>query len=208
MTMPHKERELPTLDLRQRTYELLSMVREPSAEERKSLTDRGFIFLSIEAKTLTQVFREDPDHFRQDALDYLNGTPNFDVRVYVPQAMDLAVNPEQLCIPDSFYKTRVIQLAMTEKYSQTHLEKELPDAKVLMLPATVNAQADRAYFKKTGQVLFRDYFVRTLDQVGGGSGVVEVGRSLPSHRLTIYRFDVDSGDEVVGALLAVVFIQK
>ena len=194
-------------DLRQRTYEFLSKVREPSAQERKSLTDRGFVFLPIEAKTLAQVVTERPDHFWSDELKYIKGLSHPDLRTYVPKAMEVAFNPEQLYIPDSFSKTQVKQLEMTEEYSQSNLEKDLPDAKVLMLPATVEAQADIEYFKVTNDPLFRDRFVRALDQTSD-SNVAGVGRHLPDCRLHVGAWRAGLGYGNIGAPLAVVFIRK
>lgn len=210
---PIKKQTLKTpeaqLGLRQRTYELLSTVREPSAEERESLARKGFIFLSIEAKTLAQVVSEHPGHFWKDELQYVNGLPHPDLRTYTPKAMEVAFNPNQLYVPDSFNKTQAVQLNMTEEYSQTNLEKELPGAKALMLPATVGAQADIAYFKKTGKVLFRDRFARALDQTAG-SNAANVGRGHPDFRLIVDGWGADSGlgRGGVGAPLAVVFIRK
>ena len=201
------EKQTP-LDLRQKTYELLSMVREPNAQERKSLTDKGFIFLPIEAKTLVQVVGEHPDHFWSGQLQYINGLPYDDLRTYVPKPMEVAFNPRQLFIPDSFTKTQAVQLRMTEEYTKANFEKELPDAKALMLPATVEAQADIVYHKMTkGQVLFRDRFARALDRTAD-SIVAHVGRDHPDHRLHVHDGDADDGRGNVGVPLAVVFLRK
>lgn len=190
------------LDLLQRTYELLSMVREPSAEEKKILIRRGFVFLGIEAKTLAQVVGEHPGHFsRNNSQDVVN------LLTYVPMTMEVAFNPKQLYIPVSFGKTQEMQLRMTGEYSQTNLEKELQGAKALMLPVTVYAQADIAYFQKTGEGLFRDHFANFLDRPTG-SGVIGVGRSRPGLPLVISSWLGDYGFSGVKAPLAVVFIQQ
>ena len=195
-------------DLRQRTYELLSKVRKPSDEERKSLTDKGFIFLPIEAKTLIKVVSEHPDHFWSDQLQFIANLSHPDLRTYVPKAMEVAFNPSRLYIPDSFDKAQQAQLEMTENYSQANLEKELPDAKVLMLPATVSAQADIAYFQMTkGQPLFRDRFIRALDKTAG-SLIASVGRVRPGVRLAVDGWGAGVGYGNVGVPLAVVFLQK
>lgn len=203
---------IPALDevksvLRQRTYELLAMVREPSAKERKLLTDRGFHFLPIEAKTLLQVIGEHPDHFCKDDLKSIDKLPYPDLRRYIPKSMEVAFNPNQLYIPDSFGKSQAIQLVKTEEYSQTNLQKELPGAKALIMPATVDAQADIAYFKKTGGVLFRNCFAGTLDQMSDSDATC-VGRALPVSPLVINRWDANRGEGNVGAPLAIVFLQK
>lgn len=205
---PHIKIPETQLDLRQRTYELLSKVRKPSVEEGESLTKRGFIFLPIEAKTLAQVVGENPDHFWPDELRYINGLPHLDLRTYVPKVMEVAFNPRRLYIQDSFNQSQAKQLRMTEEYSQTNLEKDLPGAKALMLPATVEAQADIAYFKMTkGEPLFKDRFARALDQTSSFR-VATIGRGHSGNRLCIDGWNADNGLGNIGALLAVVFLQK
>lgn len=203
----------PQLDLRERTYQLLSKVRAPSVEERKSLVHKGFFFLPIEAKTLAQVVGEHPKHFWLDELEYINNFPYDDLRTYVPRVMEVAVNPKQLFLEDSFQnsfgKTQAEQLAMIEEYSITKVEKNFPDAKALMLPATVEAQADIAYFQMTkGEVLFRNGFVRALDRMMDSNDFARIGRSSPDSLLGVHGYSVDYGGLLVGAPLAVVFLQK
>lgn len=192
-------------ELRQRTYELLAMAREPSSEERRVLAGKGFIFLRIEAKTLRQVVSEHSNHFCPKQLDYINALPGSDLCEYTPKAMEVALNPNQLYIPNSFNGTQAMQMEMIKKHS-TNLEKELPSARVLMLPAAVQAQADIVYFKKTGKPLFADHFVRSLDQTSG-SLVANVGRYRPKEELWVNAQTADDGDGRVGALFAVVLIK-
>lgn len=202
-----KERPQATQpELRQRTYELLSWVREPSAKEREVLAEKGFIFLPIGAKTLEQVVREHPKHFCPNQLSYIDALPvDSDLRKYAPKVMDVALNPNQLYILNSFNKTQAMQIKMIGECS-TNLQRELPSARVLMLPATVLTQADIAYSKKTVKPLFVDHFVRSLDKTSG-SLVANVGRYLSDERLWVNTQTADGGDDRVGALFAVVFIK-
>ena len=59
---------------------------------------------------------------------------------------------------------------MIEEQSQ-ELQKEFPDARLVMLPSTIYAQADKAYKEKTGEVFFKNIFARALDQTSGVSSM-------------------------------------
>lgn len=191
-----------------KTYELLRTVRNPSVEERKFLTGEGFVFLSIEAKTLEQVVAEHPDRFLPNWLQYIKGLPYSDLRTYVPSVMEVAFNPSRLYIQGSINEDQLTQFKKTEEYSRTHL-KELSGAKALMMPATVYAQADIAYFQMTGNVLFGHHFsARALDETAG-SNSADVGRNLSDCPLTVSPWLVKNRGYInVGVPLAVVFIQK
>lgn len=197
----------PKIDLRQRTYDLLTKVRQPSDDEKEALGNVGYIFLPIEAKTLLEVVTEDPDYFWSGELNYINGLSKPDLREYVPPVMKVGFNPNQLFVPDTFGKSQVKQLEMTDQYSQNTVETEFPDARVLMLPATITAQADRAYFKRTGKVLFANRFARALDQTSGVDAAF-VGRIGPDFRLRVSDWDAVLGPGYVGAPLAVVFFEN
>ena len=209
MRLTHKEVDIfDPIDLRRNTYKLLSRVREPSTEERKSLEEKGFSFFSIEEKTLTQVVVEHPDLFLKCELEYLNGLYSPNLR-YAPVAMEVAFNTNQLYIPGSFDQTQQKQLEMTEEYSKANLEKEFSDAKALMFPATVVVQADVACKEKIGEALFGKGFVRVLDRTAD-SRVVSIGRGRPEHQ---HYFDTSAADNSdgkvgVGVPLAVVFIRN
>lgn len=203
-----KSETTPKIDLRQRTYDLLTKVRQPSEEEKDILGKVGYVFLPIEAKTLAQIVSEDPNYFWEGELDYIiNGLSKPDLREYTPPVMEVGFNPSQLFVPDSFGKSQSKQLEMTDQYSQNTVETEFSDARVLMLPATITAQADRAYFKKTGKVLFINRFARALDQTSGVDAAL-VGRFDPGGRLGVGGWHAGGGYGDVGAPLAVVFLEN
>lgn len=202
-----KSEAAPKLDLRQITYDLLTKIRQPSDEEKEALGNVRYVFLPIEAKTLAQVVSEDPNYFWNGELDYINGLQKPDLREYVPTVMEVAFNPAQLFVPDSFGKSQINQLGMTEQYSQNTLETEFPDARVVILPASALAQADRAYFQKTGKVLFTNRFARALDQTSGVDAA-GVGRRAPDYRLSVRDWLAGGGYDDVGAPLAVVFLEN
>lgn len=192
---------------RERTYELLTIVREPLPEERKGLEAKGFVFLSVEAKTLAQVVSERPSHFWNGELDYINGRSYPDLREYTPLAMSVAYNPDQLFVPDSCSNSQERQLRTTEKYSREEIETQFPDAKALVLPATVSAQADIAYFDRTGKALLGNRCAGALDK-SVGSFVVLVSRNLPGRQLDVFDWYAGYSRGGVGVPLALVFLNR
>ena len=93
---------------------------------------------------------------------------------------------------------------MIEGYSQ-RLQVEFPDARVVMLPSTGYAQGDRAYKVATGEVLFRNYFARALDNLSEVDAAY-AGRLDPSRRFFVHTWFADDGLDFVGAVPAVVFV--
>lgn len=200
-----KPEAAPKVDLRQQTYDLLPLVREPSAEEKAALEQRGLVFLPVQAKSYAQVVAEDPDYFWPNELQYANEIA--ELRDFTPPVMEVAFNPTQLALPDSFYKSRPVQLMMIDQFSQEEIEKEFPEAKAIMLPVTAYAQADKAYKQRKDEVLFRTYFARGLDNISEVSAAL-AGRPAPDRRFYVFAWYADFGRGVVAAVPAVVFIRK
>lgn len=191
------------VDLRQRAYDLMHLVRQPSGQEKKALGRRGIVFLPLTTKSYAQVVSEDPGYFWQNELDYANA--RLSLRDYaLPVAVEVGLNPTELARPGSFSRSRADQLEMIEEYSQ-HLQAEVPDARAIMLPATGYAQADRAYKLATGEVLFRNCFARILDNLSGVRAA-SAGRRAPSERFDARGWSARYGLGVVGAVPAVVFV--
>src|SRR3990167_8733862 len=156
-------------DLRQQTYELLALVREPTEEEKKTLKKRGIVFLFTEIKSLFQVVSQDSNYFWSGEQEYVDSKT--ELRDYVPPVpLQVGLNFENPAIPGSFNKSKSVQLEMIEEQSQ-ELQKEFPDARLVMLPSTIYAQADKAYKEKTGEVFFKNIFARALDQTSGVSSM-------------------------------------
>lgn len=198
---PEKARSIDILHLFQETHDILSMVQEPNTKEREVLEAKGFVFLPTFAKSLSEVVFENPDHFFNQR-DFVNNVSG--LRDYVPQEITVAINPRKPFIPRSFGKSQAEQFMMIEEQSQA-LQIELPNARIVMLPASTHAQADIAYFKKTGKKLFRK-FVRCLDQ-NSGFFAASVGRLSRKDRLRVgdcyYTAQINS----LGAVFAIVFLQ-
>ena len=85
---------------------------------------------------------------------------------------------------------------MIEGYSQ-RLQVEFPDARVVMLPSTGYAQGDRVYKVATGEVLFRNYFARALDNLSRVHAAV-AGRDDPSELFLVDGWHVAHGSAFVG----------
>ena len=197
---------LPNVDLRQQTYGLLSLVREPSSDEKDALKERGIKFLPVTSISYAQVVAADTAYFRDRQLEYANARP--ELRGYVlPVAVEIGLrHSPELALSSSFGKPQETQLRMIDEYSQ-ELQKQFPDVRAIMLPSTGYAQVDRAYKAETGEVLFRVYYARALDNFSGGYAV-HVGRYDPSHPLSVNEWLADDGHHNVVAVPAVVFLRK
>lgn len=194
-------------DLRQETLDLLSQhtFREPTVEERRILGSMGYdTVLSTDAKPLSVVVAENPKYFWENELDYVNARPA--LRDYTPRSLAVALRPRGLFLLDSFDKSQAVQLQMHERESGV-LQRQLPHARNIMLPASTYAQLDLAYFKQKGEVLFRDRYARALDETSGVF-VAFVGRIHPGFRLGVFGWGRVYGYGFVGALSAVVFINE
>lgn len=187
------------IDLRQATLQLLFTVREPSSAEQEALEKRGFSLFHIGNESLDQLIGKYPYHF-WDVNDSQR------LRRYTPPAMVVAMRPENLALSDSFKRSQIEQLAMIEEYAKS-IREELPDAHAVMLPASAYAQADIAYMEETTQPLFSNFYARALDQTDGSS-VADVGRNVPGDQLHIHDWGADYGFPYIGAVPAVVFLQK
>ena len=200
------EAPTPKVDLRQQTYDLLSLVREPSASEKEALKARGIKFLPVTSSSYAQVVAEDPAHFWDNELEYANDRP--ELRDFaLPVAVEVGLRrPSELALSGSFSKSRETQLKMIDEYSQ-ELQVQFPDARAIMLPSTGYAQVDRAYKVETGEVLFRNYFARALDNLSGGDAA-GAGRDDPSDRFVVRGWSAGDGDGPVWAVPAVVFLRK
>ncbi len=202
-----KEAQATKVDLRQETLDLLSgnTFREPTDQEKEILGTKGYdVFLPTEAKSLYTVVAENKGHFWTDELDYVNARP--ELRDFVPPALIVVLRSQDLFLSNSFSKSQAVQLQMHEVESQA-LQKELPDVRNIMLPASVGAQLDLAYFKETGRVLFTNRFARALDETSDVH-VALVGRNHPDDQLSVSGWNRDRGDDDVGALSAAVMINR
>lgn len=198
-----KSEAAPKIDLCQQTYDLLHRVRQPLNEEKEALGKRGIVFLLLNSKSYAQVVAEDPDYLWHDELNYANARP--ELRDYtLPVAVEAGFNPTQLALPDSFRKSRPVQLQMIEDYSQ-QLQVEFPDARAIMLPSTGYGQGDRAYKAATGEVLFRNFFAGALDNLSGVNAA-SAGRLDPSYLFGVHDWRVDLGNDFVAGVPAVVFV--
>lgn len=201
---PRIEAQSP-VDLRQQTVEILSRMRRPRSEEKTALEARGYVFLPIDRKTYAQVVKKDQSHFHDLELYFANDTQA--LRDYaIPVATDVGLNPAEFVVPDSFDQPMNIQLEMAEVRSQA-VQAEFPDARVIMLPIAGYAQADRAYKKRTGEVLFTNFFARGLDMLSEVNAAL-AGRNSSSGPFYTMAWDANKGYQNVALVPAVVFVNN
>lgn len=198
-----EETQASKVDLRQQTYEILGLARESSDDEKTLLERMGFVSLLILAKTVPQIAAEYPEVFWH-RLGYIDGMPQ--LRDYRPPVMNIALNPQELALPGSFSKGRITQLMMIGVYSRTEIEPIIPGARAIMLPASAYIQADIEYFKKTGQLLFRNCSARALDDTSAEDAAY-VGRYRPGDRLYVDGFKAGDGGGGMGAVPAIIFLR-
>lgn len=195
------EAPLVVPDLRAETFNLLGSLREPTVEEQAAIKEKGGIILEVEAKSLQQVYDENPGYF-----DYVNSSKS--LREYTPpQAFKVAVFPQKLRIPKSNNSTRAEQLEQTGEYSKSKIEPDFPGARAIMLPLTGIAQLDIGFQKENhGKKLLVDFWVGALDEVG--SHVADIGRGRPGDRLDAGTWYSDYRYPYVWALSTVVFTRE
>lgn len=189
-------------DLVQETFNLLGNLREPIAEEREVFEQKGYVFITIEAKPLGEVLDENEEYF--GFVD-----PSKNLSSYTPpQTFGVAINPNKLRIERSNNSSQAQQLRMIEEHLQKEIKSIVPDAKAIMLPATGYAQADIQFQKENdGKKLLPDFYARALDTTVG-SNVADVGRPDPDDQLDVYDWGADDGADYVWAVPALVFLRK
>lgn len=206
-----RDRILAIKDLWNRTWELLTLVREPYPEEREVLERRlGCVVLPTTVTSLGRFVSRDQEYFILKQMNLLNNSLNLrDYKPDVPIAVGINPDPEHICLPGSFNQSQERQLEMIEEHSQTVVEPYLPNAKAVMVPATILAQADWVYYHRpetAGRVLIRNYWARALDRrLYWAAGV---GRTGPSFRLNVdeWSIGVGKGRAHRPAIPAVVFL--
>lgn len=114
--------------------------------------------------------------------------PSKNMRAIIPPQMEVAINPNNLRIINSNDKTTNDQIRMLEK-EEVALKAKLPQEvrdliSIRLQNASVLAQVDDGYQRKTGKVLFSDWSGRADDQTVPGDGIT-VGRYLPTGGLNI-----------------------
>ena len=191
--------------LRRAAYEALNKVRSPLPNEQRSLEGIGWVFLPVHAKSLVQVARETPDYF-----EFITGAEG--PRNYVPPEMTAAIHPEHLALRNSYGRRPDDQLFMIEKLSQ-YVQRELPDARALMLPASAIAQLVIAFQEKTGRNPIGGFYVRGLDQAGMMSGPIRRFTIVGHEESKSKKLIVDTTPDIGGfpdiaALPAVIFVRS
>ncbi len=141
---------------------------------------------------------------------YINSSRQ--MRSNVPPQIELAIDPNNFRIANSNNLPTDVQFEWI-KGEETILKGKLPadvrNVISLLRPkhASILAQLDFGHQKRTGKVLFTDWFGRTDDQTVPGY-VARVGRSHPTLRLGVGDWSRGSGGGDVFAVSAVVLPRK
>lgn len=199
------EAAAPIVGLRQKTYELLHFVVEPTNAEKEALrASEGLVFLPMTPQSYAEIVIEDPGHFWDNEIDYVIGRSALQNFV-PPVAVEVGLRETDLALPDSFNKSRAVALQMIEDYSQ-EVEREFPGFKAIMLPVTGYTSTDRAYSRRNpGKVLFKNCFAWSLDDFSEVRAA-GAGRCSPSGRFDVGSWSAGSGGSNVGVVPAVVKI--
>ena len=187
------------------SFEIPTVSEEMYVKTREALVKEGYtFFVNIESLSIGQLVA---DKATSQRFGYVN--PSENMRAIVPPQMEVAINPRNLRILKSNYKSTDVQISMLGE-EEAALKAKLPQEvrnfiSIPMQSASVFAQLDDKYQKETGKLLFTDWFGRTDtdDQT-----VVFVGRDSPNGRLDIGGWDGDGGGVFVFAVPVVVLPRK
>lgn len=186
-------------DLRAKTWEILSRVREPNPDEQKALEKTGWVFLQTKAISLDQATREHPNLL---GYGYSDTTDLYDI---VPPRLVSAIYRQQPDLSDSRDKPQDIQLQMIEKRS-LFMQIQFPSARAVMLPAVNYTLQEIEYYRLTGgkrQLFPSGLSPRSLEED------VLVGRRFKDSPLSIRRIHPHYGKLKFGrAVPALVFIKN
>lgn len=167
-------------------------------------SSRDLVKEALRKKGLTFFHRIQPVSFREllaqrpEVYDCAN--PSGELATFVPQGMDVAINPKQLYLPGSINSDQVAQMKMIEE-REMELQKADPrllGVKLKMMHVSVYAQLDEAYQKATGEKLFTKGFARALDSTGFGS-FAYVGRAFSDQNKLIVNSWNSGGNPLINA---------
>lgn len=184
--------------------EIPTVSAELYVKTRKALAKKGYTFIvDILPVSIGQLAKDEATNQRVNASE--------NMRAIVPPQMEVAINPKNLRIKNSNSKSTEDQIRMLkeeEKALKVKLPQEIRDIiSIRMQTASVLAQVDAKYQKKTGKVLFTNWFGRTDDQTIPG-GVVIVGRFDSASRLDVCVWPRGYGVDFVFAVPVVVLPRK
>ena len=172
-------------------------------ETREALAKKGYTFVvAIKSLSIGQLVSDPIENYR-----FGDVSPSENMRDIVPQQMEVAINPGDLRIKGSNFKSTDAQIGMIkdeEAGLKNELSQEVRDLiSMRMQSASVLAQLDHEYQKETGRVLFTNWFGRTDDQTVPGL-VAYVGRNDPAIRLLVHAWPRDLGPGHLFAVSTVV----
>lgn len=190
----------------QEAYQLLSnflsKIREPLSVEKRALKKEGWLFFTLDPKSLKQIREE-----RRRDFGHVSDFGDIEMAMvnYAPPTITIAVHPSKLAMPESFGQTKKAQLSMVGEQSRK-MQQVFPDARMTLLPTCFYAQLDDLFLRKTGKRLFVQSFTHTLDTTSN-SNAVFIGRRAANDRLVVYNWKEITGN-LLGAFSVLVFVGK
>lgn len=197
----------PARPLQPAGFEIPTVSETLYTQTREALAKEGFTFVvDIEPVSIGQLATDEATSWH---FGHVN--PSEGMRAIVPQQMEVAVDPKNLRIRTSNSNPTDSQIRMIQD-REAALKGRLPEdvrdlISMRMQHASVLAQLDFEYQKRTGKLLFTDWFGRTDDQTSPGR-VAGVGRNEPSYWLDVSDWNRGRGSSVVFAFLTVVLPRK
>lgn len=199
---------VPAVKTPESVFEIRTVSEELYLKTREALAGEGLTFIvAINPESIDQLRI---NKGTKSLFDYIN--PSEKMRSNVPSQMELAIDPNNFRIEgsnnlptnDQFEKIREREAILKGK-----LPKDVGDVIGMLRPkhASILAQLDFEHQKRTGKVLFTNWFGRTDDQTVPGI-VADVGRGDPTYRLGVGDWVRGHGGGVVFAVSAVVLPRK
>lgn len=172
----------------------------------EALEKAGLTVFTIEPKSLGQM-AVDKDY--KGYFAYIN--PSETLRKFVPEAVEVAIDTQQVRIENSNNKDQAQQIKMIERWGEDLKQRTgLTDQDICVrMPHVSEAcQLDITYQKQNqDNKLYPDFWVRSLDETVGPY-VAYVGRCRPDDRWDVYDWYADSGDPYIWASPVVVILHR
>lgn len=209
--------EVIVAEYQRKVHSLLEHVRPPTSEEARILGKRGIIFLPVSTRSLADLVRLHPAHFRGSQLPDLDKIP--EVRDYtLPRPIEVGLQARlyegastaPLHLEKSNMYPRVAKILENDELSRTDEDfADLPDARAIIAPAVVYAAADLAYAQqdKEGRGLLRGLHAEVLEDATD-TYLPSVGRYLNDHSLSIGGSNRSYAPDGAFAIPAVVFVDR
>lgn len=192
----------------ERTFKIPTVSGEGYKRICETLAKEGFIFVvAIKSVSIGQLATN-----RRTGLlfDYID--PSEEMRSNIPPQMEVAIDPNNFRIEGSDRFPTVAQFGEIEE-QEAFLKKKLPKNVRNLISmfnpnASILAQLDFEHKKRTGRVLFTDWFGCTNDRSSDPGNATVVGRKDPTGGLRVGDWRRVGGIDLVSAVSVVVLPRK